>query len=329
MNKYQNIFTPLTIKNMNIRNRIAMPPMGTNYGGAMGDFTEEHVQYYEKRAKGGTGLIIVENACVDFPMGSNRTTQIRLDHARYMPNLFRLTERLHRQGACVAIQINHSGASAVPGRIEGNTLVSSSNIPSKTGGAIPRPLTVEEIYVIADKYADAARRAQMAGFDAVEVHGAHGYLIGAFASPFSNKRSDEYGGTIRNRARFAMEIIENIKEKCGKDYPVLYRMSAVEYVPGGLEIEESKILARLVEEAGADCIHCSQGVYASTYVIIPPSVVPRAAYVENAAEIKKVVDIPVIAVGRINDVEIAESVLQADKADLVTMARASLIKETN
>lgn len=159
--------------------------------------------------------------------------------------------------------------------------------------------------------------------------GAHGYLIGAFASPFSNKRSDEYGGTIRNRARFAMEIIENIKEKCGKDYPVLYRMSAVEYVPGGLEIEESKILARLVEEAGADCIHCSQGVYASTHVIIPPSVVPRAAYVENAAEIKKVVDIPVIAVGRINDVEIAESVLQADKADLVTMARASLIKETN
>lgn len=126
-----------------------------------------------------------------------------------------------------------------------------------------------------------------------------------------------------------MEIIENIKEKCGKDYPVLYRMSVVEYVPGGLEIEESKILARLVEEAGADCIHCSQGVYASTHVIISPSVVPRAAYVENAAEIKKVVDIPVIAVGRINDVEIAESVLQADKADLVTMARASLIKETN
>lgn len=114
-----------------------------------------------------------------------------------------------------------------------------------------------------------------------------------------------------------------------EDYAVLYRMSAVEYVPGGLEIEESKILARLVEEAGADCIHCSQGVYASTHVIIPPSVVPRAAYVENAAEIKKVVDIPVIAVGRINDVEIAESVLQADKADLVTMARVSLIKETN
>lgn len=140
----------------------------------------------------------------------------------------------------------------------------------------------------------------------------------------SNKRSDEYGGTIRNRARFGMEIIRNIKEKCGKDYPVLYRISSVEYVPGGLDIEESKVIARLMEEAGADCIHCSQGVYASTHTIIPPSVFPRAGYVEHAAEMKKAVQIPVIAVGRINDVEIAESVLQSKKADLVTMARASL-----
>ena len=122
----------------------------------------------------------------------------------------------------------------------------------------------------------------------------------------------------------SMEIIRNIKKKCGEDYPVLYRMSAVEYVPGGLEIEESKVIARLVEEAGADCIHCSQGVYASTHTIIPPAVFPRAGYVENAAQIKQAVKIPVIAVGRINDLEIAESVLESGKADLVTMARASL-----
>ena len=139
MNNYKNLLSPITIKHMTVRNRVAMPPMGTNYGGAMGDFTDEHITYYEKRAEGGTGLIIVENACVDFPLGSNGTTQIRLDHDRYIPNLFKLTERLHRQGASVAIQINHSGASAVPGRIEGNTPVSSSNIPSKTGGAVPRP----------------------------------------------------------------------------------------------------------------------------------------------------------------------------------------------
>ena len=239
-----------------------------------------------------------------------------------------LTRRIHEVGGKIAAQIYHAGRET-SSAITGEQPIGPSALKDPTMPETPREMTVEEIHELVEQFGDCARRAKEAGFDAVEVHGAHGYLIGAFASPFSNKRSDEYGGTIRNRARFAMEIIENIKEKCGKDYPVLYRMSAVEYVPGGLEIEESKILARLVEEAGADCIHCSQGVYASTHVIIPPSVVPRAAYVENAAEIKKVVDIPVIAVGRINDVEIAESVLQADKADLVTMARASLIKETN
>lgn len=177
----------------------------------------------------------------------------------------------------------------------------------------PRELTIPEIHTLVEQFGDCAKRAKAAGFDAVEVHGAHGYLAGAFASPFSNKRSDEYGGTIRNRARFGMEIIRNIKEKCGKDYPVLYRISSVEYVPGGLDIEESKVIARLMEEAGADCIHCSQGVYASTHTIIPPSVFLRAGYVEHAAEMKKAVQIPVIAVGRINDVEIAESVLQSKR----------------
>lgn len=185
----------------------------------------------------------------------------------------------------------------------------------------PRELTVEEIHQLVEQFGDCARRAQQAGFDGVEVHGAHGYLVGAFASPFANKRCDEYGGTIQNRARFAVEIIRNIKQKCGADFPVLYRMSAVEYVPGGLEIEEAKVLARLVEKAGADCIHCSQGVYASTQHIIPPSVVARGAYVQNAAAIKSAVHIPVIAVGRINDIQVAESILQSGQADLVTMAR--------
>ena len=264
------VFEPFKINQMELKNRMVVSAMVTNYCSEDGMATEKFIAYHEHKAKGGWGLIITEDYAVTPTAGGK-----------------------------IAAQIYHAGR--------------------ETSSAITGEQPI----------GPSARRAKEAGFDAVEVHGAHGYLIGAFASPFSNKRSDEYGGTIRNRARFAMEIIENIKEKCGKDYPVLYRMSAVEYVPGGLEIEESKILARLVEEAGADCIHCSQGVYASTYVIIPPSVVPRAAYVENAAEIKKVVDIPVIAVGRINDVEIAESVLQADKADLVTMARASLIKETN
>lgn len=235
----------------------------------------------------------------------------------------KLTERVHAAGGKIAAQIYHAGRET-SSAVTGVQPVAPSAVREPSMPETPRELTIPEIHTLVEQFGDCAKRAKAAGFDAVEVHGAHGYLAGAFASPFSNKRSDEYGGTIRNRARFGMEIIRNIKEKCGKDYPVLYRISSVEYVPGGLDIEESKVIARLMEEAGADCIHCSQGVYASTHTIIPPSVFPWAGYVEHAAEMKKAVQIPVIAVGRINDVEIAESVLQSKKADLVTMARASL-----
>ena len=235
----------------------------------------------------------------------------------------KLTERVHAADGKIAAQIYHAGRET-SSAVTGVQPVAPSAVREPSMPETPRELTIPEIHTLVEQFGDCAKRAKAAGFDAVEVHGAHGYLAGAFASPFSNKRSDEYGGTIRNRARFGMEIIRNIKEKCGEDYPVLYRISSVEYVPGGLGIEESKVIARLMEEASADCIHCSQGVYASTHTIIPPSVFPRAGYVEHAAEMKKAVQIPVIAVGRINDVEIAESVLQSKKADLVTMARASL-----
>ena len=235
----------------------------------------------------------------------------------------KLTERVHAAGGKIAAQIYHAGRET-SSAVTGVQPVAPSAVREPSMPETPRELTIPEIHTLVEQFGDCAKRAKAAGFDAVEVHGAHGYLAGAFASPLSNKRSDEYGGTIRNRARFGMEIIRNIKEKCGKDYPVLYRISSVEYVPGGLDIEESKVIARLMEEAGADCIHCSQGVYASTHTIIPPSVFLRAGYVEHAAEMKKAVQIPVIAVGRINDVEIAESVLQSKKADLATMARASL-----
>ena len=256
MNNYKNLLSPITIKHMTVRNRVAMPPMGTNYGGAMGDFTDEHITYYEKRAEGGTGLIIVENACVDFPLGSNGTTQIRLDHDRYIPNLFKLTERLHRQGASVAIQINHSGASAVPGRIEGNTPVSSSNIPSKTGGAVPRPLEIEEIHAIVHKYAEAAKRAQIAGFDAVEIHGGHSYLLCQFLSPVYNKRTDEFGGSVENRTRFARLVLKAVREAVGPMFPISFRFSAEELVEGGNTLEDSLEMLEYLQE-DADILNVS------------------------------------------------------------------------
>ena len=276
------VFEPFKINQMELKNRMVVSAMVTNYCSEDGMATEKFIAYHEHKAKGGWGLIITEDYAVT-PTACGFKKLPGLWEDGQIESHKELTRRIHEAGGKIAAQIYRAGRET-SSAITGEQPIGPSALKDPTMPETPREMTVEEIHELVEQFGDCARRAKEAGFDAVEVHGAHGYLIGAFASPFSNKRSDEYGGTIRNRARFAMEIIENIKEKCGKDYPVLYRMSAVEYVPGGLEIEESKILARLVEEAGADCIHCSQGVYASTHVIIPPSVVPRAAYVENAAE---------------------------------------------
>lgn len=316
------VFEPMKINGLELKNRIVVSAMVTNYCTPDGNATEKFIAYHEHKAKGGWGLIITEDYAVT-PTAGGFVNLPGLWEDGQIESHRKLTERVHAAGGKIAAQIYHAGRET-SSAVTGVQPVAPSAVREPSMPETPRELTIPEIHTLVEQFGDCAKRAKAAGFDAVEVHGAHGYLVGAFASPFSNKRSDEYGGTIRNRARFGMEIIRNTKEKCGEDYPVLYRISSVEYVPGGLDIEESKVIARLMEEAGADCIHCSQGVYASTHTIIPPSVFPRAGYVEHAAEMKKAVQIPVIAVGRINDVEIAESVLQSKKADLVTMARASL-----
>ena len=209
---YQHIFSPLTVKNMTIKNRIVMMPMGTNYGEQNGEMSFLHINYYKERAKGGTGLIIVENASVDSPQGSNGTTQLRIDHDNYLPRLYKFCEEIHKYGTCIAIQINHAGASAVSARTNMQP-VSASDVPSKEGGEIPRPLSVEEIHHIVKKYGEAAKRAQAAGFDAVEIHAGHSYLISQFLSPLTNKRTDEFGGSVENRTRFCRMVIEEVRRQ--------------------------------------------------------------------------------------------------------------------
>ena len=189
---YKNIFTPLTIKNMTMRNRIMMTPMGTNYGEQTGEMSFLHIDYYTERAKGGVGLIMVENASVDSPLGSNGTTQIRIDHDNYMPRFFKLCETLHAHGACVGVQLNHAGASAQSKRTNMQP-VSASDIPSKAGGEIPRPLKVEEIYEIVKKYGEAAARAQACGFDCVEIHAGHSYLLSQFMCRSTIIRTFDFG----------------------------------------------------------------------------------------------------------------------------------------
>ena len=211
-NDYPHIFSPLTVKNMTIKNRIVMMPMGTNYGEQNGEMSFLHINYYEQRAKGGTGLIIVENASIDSPQGSNGTTQLRIDHDNYLPRLFKFCENIHRYGTKIAIQINHAGASAVSSRINMQP-VSASDVPSKEGGEIPRPLSKDEILHIVKKYGEAAKRAQTAGFDAVEIHAGHSYLISQFLSPLTNKRTDEFGGSVENRTRFCRMVIEEVRRQ--------------------------------------------------------------------------------------------------------------------
>ena len=223
---------------MTLKNRVAMMPMGSDFAGHDGKLSDEHIKYYELRARGGTGLIMVENVCVKYPEGSNGTTQLRNDLDNYIPRLFKLCESVHKHGACIAIQLNHAGASAMSSRI-GMQPVSASDVPSKAGGEIPRPLEKDEIMHIVKKYGEAAKRAQICGFDAVEIHAGHSYLISQFLSPITNKRTDEFGGSAENRARFAKLVIEEVRKQVGPFFPIFVRISADELMEGGNTLEDT------------------------------------------------------------------------------------------
>ncbi|MTI67389.1 MAG: FAD-dependent oxidoreductase [Firmicutes bacterium] len=316
------VFEPIKIGTMEVKNRFVVPPMVVNYVNEDGTVSERFIAYFEEKAKGGWGLIIPENYTV-CPDARGFIKLPGLWNDEQIESHKELTERVHKHESKIVVQINHSGRQTAS-MITGVQPVAPSPIADPTIGETPKELTVKEIHEIVEKFGDAALRAQKAGFDGVEVHGAHGYLINQFMSPFSNKRTDEYGGNIRNRARFALEVIENIKRKVGKDFPIMYRMSVNEFVEGGLTTEDSKVIAMMLEKAGISAIHASNGVYATAQYIIPPAAVKHAWSSDFAGEIKKVVSIPVITAGRVTDSLIAESILGAGKADLVSMGRASL-----
>ena len=316
------LFEPGRIGNLEIKNRMVVSAMVSNYCTEDGMPTEKFIAYHEHKAKGGWGLIITEDYAISPTAGGFKKLPGLWEDAQIEPHKA-FTNRIHAAGGKICVQIYHAGRET-SSKITGVQCVAPSALKDPTMDEMPKELTIDEIHTIINEFGDCAYRAKKAGFDAVEIHGAHGYLIGQFVSPFSNKRQDEYGGCAKNRSRFACEIVENIKEKSGNDFPVLYRMSSVEYVDGGMDIEDAKVLAKFLEDAGVDCIHCSQGIYTSMPVVIPPYAIPKGYYSNNAAELKKVVNIPVIAVGRINDEYVAESILESGKADFVTMARTSL-----
>ena len=324
MREFPNLFSPIKLGRMELNNRFVIPPMATNLANEDGTVSQGLTDYWVARAKGGWGLLILEFTAID-PLGKVGPCHPCLWSDKFIDGLKKMTDAVHKYGAKIAVQLSHTGRQTTQRIIDipGAQPVSASPIPCPLEREIPRELSSEEVYVLIEKFGDAAVRARDAGFDAVEIHGAHGYLLAQFMSEYSNKRIDEFGGSLQNRMRFPIEVIHHVRRKIGASFPLLFRMSGEERVPGGRTLEESRVVARLIEEAGVDAIDVSVGVAGSGQYIFAPPAVPPGFLLSISQEIKKAVSVPVIAVGRINHPLIAEEAIKAGKADLLAWGRPS------
>lgn len=318
--KYPHLFEPFTVKRTTFRNRVIMPPMGSNLATFTGEVSEQMKKYYGLRARGGAAVITVENACIDYPLATNGTKQLRIDKNQFIPGLYELAEEIHKYEALASIQLNHAGASAYPERLNGLQAVSSSSVPSKEGNPAPRPLTKREILNIVDKYAEAAQRAVQAGFDMVEIHGGHSYLLDQFLSPYYNKRTDEFGGSYENRARFSRLVVEAVRKAVGPWVPISFRVSADEFIEGGNTLEDTLKLLEYIEPE-VDIINVSAAVNDSIQYQIDKCDLPDAwrAYLSEA--VKEKFGKPVILSGNIRDPQIADNVIAEGKTDFVAIGR--------
>ena len=322
--KLDHLFSPIKINTMELKNRIVMPPMGTFMANADGTVSDRLIDYHEARAKGGTALITVEVTAVHpscaFGMGEIGVSSLYDD--KFIPGWKRFTERIHAAGAKASIQLWHPGRE-MPALGPEMPPWAPSLLPCPCLNCqdIPYVMTTADVEMMIDAFAQAARRAKEAGFDAVEIHGAHGYLIAQFMSAYSNIRTDRYGGDLRSRMRFATEILQAARSKVGPDFPIVFRLSADERVDGGRNLDESLTIAPLLVAAGADCLSISTGVYVTGQYSVAPMYVPKGLNVEAAAQIKKVVDVPIIVAGKLNDPLMAEEVIASGRADLVAIGR--------
>ncbi|MGQ9536141.1 MAG: oxidoreductase [Actinomycetota bacterium] len=317
------LWGPVRIGGLKLRNRAVMPAMGTGYASTRGEVTERLIAYLRTRAEGGAGLIITEVMAVH-PLGKGFASELGIHDDFFLPGLAELTRAVKKAGAAVAAQLHHAGRETFP-QVIGDKPVAPSPIPSRALGQVPRALTREEIGELVACYAAAARRAREAGFDAVEVHGAHGYLVNQFLSPYSNQREDEYGGDEYGRFRFARDVVRAIKEEAGRDFPVIFRFSASEDVKGGYDLDYILPLLPLLVEDGVDAFHVSRGVYDSPGNPTCPGLHhPDGLNVENAARVKGAVNVPVIVVGKLHDPRLAGEVVSSGRADLVAFGRQHL-----
>lgn len=320
----ENLFNTFELKGKTIKNRLVVPAMVTNYCNNDGSATERYIAYHEEKARGGWGIIITEDYAVD-PLGRGFSNVAGLWNDVQIESHKELPKRVKVHGSTILAQIYHAGRQTNDGVLgTGVSPVAPSAIMCPFGTTLPRELSVLEIEEIVEKFAQTANRAKQCGFDGIEIHGGHGYLVAGFLSLYSNKRMDKYGGSIERRARFAIDIVKAIRDLCGEDFIIGFRISADEFIEGGRGIEETKVITSMLEESGVDLIHVSAGVYGSADKIVPSYYTKPAWIADFASEIKKALNIPVITVGRINDPHIANSVIKEKKADFVAMGRASL-----
>ncbi|MCX5818503.1 MAG: FAD-dependent oxidoreductase [Deltaproteobacteria bacterium] len=322
MKPFDRLFSPFKMGDLLIKNRIVMAAMGTNFGTEDGTVSERAISYYAERAKGGAGLIVTESSPVN-QRGRHRRRCLGAFDDRFIPGLRRLTDAVHEGGAAIALQLNHAGRGAGTD-VTGHPPQAPSAVALIQGVPPPVEMTLDEIRQTVIDFGQMARRAKEAGFDAVEIHGAHGYLIHQFYSPRLNRRGDAYGGSVENRGRFAAEIMQNVRKTVGGYFPVIFRLSMEELVEGGYGLEDGLFWAKQIEAAGADALNVSGGTGESYHTVvqfISPMSFPEGYFVPLAEAAKKIVHIPVIVANRLNEPALAEAVLQEGKADFIAVGR--------
>lgn len=322
MNQYPNLFSPIKIGKTTVKNRIFMPPISTNLADK-GYVTDELVQHYTARAKGGIGLIVTEVTTVE-PTYTYLPGDMSIYDDSFIPGWKKLTDSVHQYGAKILPQLFHPAFMAfnIPGTPR---FIAPSNVGPYYAKEAPRAVTVEELQVIIRQFGEAAGRAQKAGADGVEIHAAHAHgLLGGFLSPLYNKRTDQYGGDLDGRLRLTLEVIHEVRKVCGEDFIIDVRISGDEYTDGGLNLNDGVYIAKQLEKAGADFLHVSGGTTIMRGSAIPAPGTPMGSHVKLAEEIKKHISIPVATVGRITDPWIAEELIANGRTDICMIGRANL-----
>lgn len=327
---YNNLFSRGKIGTMESKNRIVMTAMGNYLANTDGSVSDEDIAFYSARAKGGVGIIVTEATCVDDSRGRGNTHQISVADDKFISGLKNLAESVQQYGSKLIAQIYHPGRQGVSAINQNKGMLAPSDVKC---GVVQQPIevmSVEQIEEMIEKFIEAAERVKKAGLDGVEVHGAHGYLINEFLSPYTNRRNDRYGGDFENRMRFLEEIIMGIRERCGEEFPLIVRLSVDEFLETigrantGLKLAEGIKIAQRLEKLGVDAIDVSSGIYETMNTAWEPTSFEEGWKINLAESVKEKINIPVIGVSVIRNPEYADQILREEKVDFIGSARQHL-----